>query len=200
MKKLTLFLTGDVGDDLNVLHDDLIVIARNEFGKCLPDNSTLSYSIMRGLVSRLRQADRLGLSVLVCVPPPNVGVGLAVNDRLGRAAASSRPGHGSSHVRWRNHPATAVDRNNTGGQGKFDGGTRLGCPAASTLVASLFDFGSSPITSTPWNDRGEDSAMEGRVQAFKMVAAALSKRCRRFCARCICSTSVSRRNWQWEGD
>ncbi len=42
------------------------------------------------LYSRLRQADRLGLSVLVCVPPPNVGVGLAVNDRLRRAAASSR--------------------------------------------------------------------------------------------------------------
>ncbi|MCX6509618.1 MAG: L-threonylcarbamoyladenylate synthase [Actinobacteria bacterium] len=42
------------------------------------------------LYSRLRQADRLGLSVLVCVPPPNVGLGLAVNDRLRRAAASSR--------------------------------------------------------------------------------------------------------------
>jgi L-threonylcarbamoyladenylate synthase len=41
------------------------------------------------LYSRLRQADRLGLSVLVCVPPPNVGLGLAVNDRLRRAAASS---------------------------------------------------------------------------------------------------------------
>ena len=38
--------------------------------------------------SRLRQADRLGLSVLVCVPPPEVGVGVAVNDRLRRAAAS----------------------------------------------------------------------------------------------------------------
>jgi len=41
------------------------------------------------LYSRLRQADRLGLAVLVCVPPPAVGVGLAVNDRLRRAAASS---------------------------------------------------------------------------------------------------------------
>jgi L-threonylcarbamoyladenylate synthase len=40
------------------------------------------------LYSRLRQADRLGLSVLVCVPPPEVGVGVAVNDRLRRAAAS----------------------------------------------------------------------------------------------------------------
>jgi len=42
------------------------------------------------LYSRLRQADRLGLDVLVCVPPPAVGVGLAVNDRLRRAAASSQ--------------------------------------------------------------------------------------------------------------
>lgn len=43
------------------------------------------------LYARLRQADRLGLSVLVCVPPPSVGVGLAVQDRLRRAAASSNP-------------------------------------------------------------------------------------------------------------
>ena len=42
------------------------------------------------LYSRLRQADRLGLSVLVCVPPAAVGMGLAVNDRLRRAAASGR--------------------------------------------------------------------------------------------------------------
>ena len=41
------------------------------------------------LYSRLRQADRLGLAVLVCVPPPAIGVGLAVRDRLRRAAASS---------------------------------------------------------------------------------------------------------------
>ena len=41
------------------------------------------------LYARLRQADRLRLAVLVCVPPPAVGIGLAVNDRLRRAAASS---------------------------------------------------------------------------------------------------------------
>lgn len=41
------------------------------------------------LYARLRQADRLGLSTLVCVPPPAVGVGAAVMDRLRRAAASS---------------------------------------------------------------------------------------------------------------
>jgi L-threonylcarbamoyladenylate synthase len=41
------------------------------------------------LYSRLRQADRLGLVTLVCVPPPAIGVGAAVIDRLRRAAASS---------------------------------------------------------------------------------------------------------------
>ncbi len=40
------------------IQTDMLVLGRNEFAKCLPDNSTLSYSIMRGLVSRLRQADR----------------------------------------------------------------------------------------------------------------------------------------------
>ena len=39
------------------------------------------------LYARLRQADRLGLTVLVCVPPAEVGVGGAVRDRLRRAAA-----------------------------------------------------------------------------------------------------------------
>jgi len=38
------------------------------------------------LYARLRQADRLGLAHLVCVPPPPVGVGVAVRDRLRRAA------------------------------------------------------------------------------------------------------------------
>jgi len=42
----------------------------------------------RLLYARLRQADRLGLDVLVVVAPPAVGVGVAVRDRLARAAAS----------------------------------------------------------------------------------------------------------------
>lgn len=40
------------------------------------------------LYDRLRQADRLGLAVLVCIPPAAVGVGAAVVDRLRRAAAA----------------------------------------------------------------------------------------------------------------
>jgi L-threonylcarbamoyladenylate synthase len=45
----------------------------------------------RLLYARLRQADRLQIEVLVCVPPPARGVGVAVRDRLARAAASSAP-------------------------------------------------------------------------------------------------------------
>jgi L-threonylcarbamoyladenylate synthase len=42
----------------------------------------------RHLYDRLRRADRLGLDVLLAVPPPSDGIGLAVVDRLRRAAAS----------------------------------------------------------------------------------------------------------------
>lgn len=41
------------------------------------------------LYDRLREADRLGLDLLVVVPPPAEGVGVAVRDRLARAAAGS---------------------------------------------------------------------------------------------------------------
>jgi CRP/FNR family transcriptional regulator, cyclic AMP receptor protein len=37
---------------------DVLVLGRSEFTRCLPENSSLSYAIMRGLVSRLRAADR----------------------------------------------------------------------------------------------------------------------------------------------
>jgi L-threonylcarbamoyladenylate synthase len=39
------------------------------------------------LYQRLREADRRGLDVLLAVPPPEVGIGAAVADRLRRAAA-----------------------------------------------------------------------------------------------------------------
>lgn len=39
------------------------------------------------LYSRLRQADRLGIDHLVCVPPESEGIGVAVIDRLRRAAS-----------------------------------------------------------------------------------------------------------------
>ena len=37
---------------------DVLVLGRNEFAVCLPDNSSLSYAILRGLVARLGNADR----------------------------------------------------------------------------------------------------------------------------------------------
>ena len=44
----------------------------------------------RVLYDRLRQADRLGVDVLVVVPPPSGGLGDAVRDRLRRAAHQPR--------------------------------------------------------------------------------------------------------------
>jgi L-threonylcarbamoyladenylate synthase len=38
------------------------------------------------LYARLREADRRGADVLLAVPPPDTGVGVAVGDRLRRAA------------------------------------------------------------------------------------------------------------------
>lgn len=37
---------------------DTLLLARADFERCLPDASSLSYAIMRGLVRRLRHADR----------------------------------------------------------------------------------------------------------------------------------------------
>ena len=37
---------------------DMLVLGRNEFARCLPESSSLSYAILRGLVQRLRNADR----------------------------------------------------------------------------------------------------------------------------------------------
>ena len=37
---------------------DVLVLGRNEFAVCLTDNSSMSYAILRGLVARLRYADR----------------------------------------------------------------------------------------------------------------------------------------------
>jgi CRP/FNR family cyclic AMP-dependent transcriptional regulator len=37
---------------------DVLLLGRAEFARCLPENSSLSYAILRGLVQRLRNADR----------------------------------------------------------------------------------------------------------------------------------------------
>ena len=37
---------------------DMLTLGRAEFACCLPENSSMAYAIMKGLVQRLRQADR----------------------------------------------------------------------------------------------------------------------------------------------
>ena len=40
------------------VQSDMLILGRPEFARCLPENSSLSYAIMRGLVGRLRSANR----------------------------------------------------------------------------------------------------------------------------------------------
>ena len=40
------------------IQTDMLVLQRSDFARCLPEHSTLSYAILRGLVKRLRNADR----------------------------------------------------------------------------------------------------------------------------------------------
>ena len=37
---------------------DVLMLGRLEFARCLPENSSMAYAVMRGLVQRLRHADR----------------------------------------------------------------------------------------------------------------------------------------------
>ncbi len=37
---------------------DMLILGRPEFSRCLPESSSLAYAILRGLVARLRSADR----------------------------------------------------------------------------------------------------------------------------------------------
>ena len=40
------------------VHTDVLMLGRIEFARCLPENSSMAYAVMRGLVQRLRHADR----------------------------------------------------------------------------------------------------------------------------------------------
>ncbi|MDI3509612.1 MAG: Crp/Fnr family transcriptional regulator [Pseudomonadota bacterium] len=37
---------------------DVLILGRAEFARCLPENTSMAYAVMKGLVQRLRQADR----------------------------------------------------------------------------------------------------------------------------------------------
>jgi len=40
------------------IQTDMLILGRADFARCLPEHSSLSYAILRGLVRRLRHADR----------------------------------------------------------------------------------------------------------------------------------------------
>jgi L-threonylcarbamoyladenylate synthase len=54
------------------------------------DGPADSEEYARALYARLREVDRRGVDVLLAVPPPDTGVGVAVADRLRRAAGRGR--------------------------------------------------------------------------------------------------------------
>lgn len=78
------------------IQTDMLVLGRAEFARCLPENSSMAYAIMKGLVQRLRHADRkieslalmdvygrVARSLLEFAQPDREGQ-LAVRDRLSR--------------------------------------------------------------------------------------------------------------------
>ena len=40
------------------LQTDALILGRQEFARCLPENNSMAYAVMKGLVQRLRHADR----------------------------------------------------------------------------------------------------------------------------------------------
>lgn len=67
---------------------DVLVVARPEFARCLPENSSMAYAVMKGLVQRLRQADRKIESLALMDVYGRVARALlesAVTDREGNA-------------------------------------------------------------------------------------------------------------------
>lgn len=40
------------------IQTDALILGRMEFARCLPENSSMAYAVMKGLVQRLRHADR----------------------------------------------------------------------------------------------------------------------------------------------
>ena len=75
---------------------DMLALGRAEFARCLPENNSMAYAIMKGLVQRLRQADRkieslalmdvygrVARALLEFAQPDREGH-LAVRDRISR--------------------------------------------------------------------------------------------------------------------
>jgi CRP-like cAMP-binding protein len=78
------------------IQTDMLALGRAEFARCLPENNSMAYAIMKGLVQRLRQADRkieslalmdvygrVARALLEAAQPDREGH-LAVRDRISR--------------------------------------------------------------------------------------------------------------------
>ena len=78
------------------IQTDMLALGRAEFARCLPENSSMAYAIMKGLVQRLRHADRkieslalmdvygrVARSLLEFALPDREGV-LVIKDRISR--------------------------------------------------------------------------------------------------------------------
>ena len=75
---------------------DVLILGRTEFARCLPENTSMAYAVMRGLVQRLRHADRkieslalmdvygrVARALLEFAQPDKDGV-LTIKDRVSR--------------------------------------------------------------------------------------------------------------------
>ncbi len=75
---------------------DVLILGRTEFARCLPENTSMAYAVMKGLVQRLRHADRkieslalmdvygrVARALLEFAQPDKDGV-LTIKDRVSR--------------------------------------------------------------------------------------------------------------------
>ena len=64
---------------------DMLTLGRAEFARCLPENSSMAYAIMKGLVQRLRQADRKieSLALMEFAQPDREGL-MTIRERISR--------------------------------------------------------------------------------------------------------------------
>ncbi len=77
------------GDRTGVLAPERVAGLPGEVAELAPAGGPATYAQV--LYERFREAERLGLEVLLCVPPSRAGIGTAVRDRLQRAARGSLP-------------------------------------------------------------------------------------------------------------
>jgi CRP/FNR family cyclic AMP-dependent transcriptional regulator len=76
---------------------DVLELARNDFARCLPENNSMAYAVMKGLVQRLRHADqqieslalmdvygRVARALLEFAVPDNAGH-MIIRDKISRS-------------------------------------------------------------------------------------------------------------------